>query len=114
MNYTNVFSYFSYNNREVFYSYQNNGIQKGYDEDCYRQSFVPMVAVLEWKVKNEKWKVGEGIVGDGDGYDMEADDDEGANGNICYHRKSDAIENLAAIKNSEEEKYIGRVEQDDM
>ena len=58
--------------------------------------------------------MGEGIVDDGDGYDMETNDDEGANGNVCNYRESDTIENLATIKDSEEEKYIGRVEEDDM
>ena len=65
-------------------------------------------------MKSEKWKVGEDEVDNGNSYNMKSDDDESANGNVCYHRKSDTIENLASIKNSEEEKYIGRVEEDDM
>ena len=53
-------------------------------------------------------------VENGDSYNMKPDNDQGANGNVCHHRKLDAIENLATIKDSEEEKYIGRVEEYDM
>jgi hypothetical protein len=45
---------------------------------------------------------------------MEANDDEGANGNIRHKRKSDAIENLASVKDAEEESNICRIEYDDM
>ena len=53
-------------------------------------------------------------VENGDSYNMKPDNDQGANGNVCYHRKSDSIENLAAIKNSEEESNICWIKYDDM
>ena len=65
-------------------------------------------------MKSEKWKVGEDEVDNGNSYNMKSDDDESANGNVCYHRKTDAIENLAAIKHSEEEGNICGIEYDDM
>ena len=58
--------------------------------------------------------MGEDEVGNCHSHDVESNDDEGADGYVCHNGMLDAIENLAAIKNSEEEKYIGRVEQDDM
>ena len=53
-------------------------------------------------------------IGNGDRYNVKSDDDQSAYGNVCHSRKSDAIENLAAIKNSEEECNICWIKYDDM
>ena len=53
-------------------------------------------------------------VDNGDSYNMKSDNDQSANGNVCYHRKLDAIKNLATIKYPEEESNICWIEYDDM
>ncbi len=47
-------------------------------------------------------------------HNMESDDDEGANGDVCYDRMLDAIENLAAIEHTKEKTNICRIEKNNM
>ncbi len=53
------------------------------------------------------------VVNYADCHNMESDDDEGANGNICHSGISDAIEDLAAIDNTMKESNISRIEEED-
>jgi hypothetical protein len=58
--------------------------------------------------------VREGEIDNGDGYDMESNDNECANGYVRYDRIPNAIENFAAIKDSKEETNIDRIEKNNM
>jgi len=102
------------NEWKVFFPYHNNWVEECDNGECDRESLEPLIAVLEWKVRSKKWKVWKGIVYDGDGYDMEANDNKSANGNVCHNGIPDAIENLAAIEHTKEETNISRIEKDDM
>ena len=50
-------------------------------------------------------------IGDGDEYDVQANDDQGSNTEIGYNAAFDAIESLASIQRSEKETEIDGVEE---
>ena len=57
---------------------ENDGIKDGYDDECNRQGFVPLIT--DRIIEMEKMLQRE--IGDSDEDDVEADDDQGTNGEI--------------------------------
>ena len=58
---------------------EDEGVEEGADDEGSGEGGVPVVAVLNWIVR-------ENIIGDGDEDDVEANDDEGANGEVSDDR----------------------------
>lgn len=57
---------------------ENDGIEDGYDDECNWQGFVPLIT--DRIIEMEQMLQCE--VGDGDEDDVEADDDQGADGEV--------------------------------
>lgn len=55
-----------------------------------------------------------GEVGDRNKYDVQADDDEGADGEVGNDGRIQAVQDLASIEYAKEEQYIDGVEEGDV
>ena len=56
----------------------------------------------------------EGKISNRDQHDMEADDDECADGDVGDYRGSEAIKDLTTVQHSKEKKYVDGVEEGDV
>lgn len=75
---------------------EDEGVEEGADDEVCGEGSVPVVAVLEWMVR-------ENVIGDGDEDDVEANDDEGANGEVGDDWWSKTVQGLASIEHAKEE-----------
>ena len=92
------------------FSPENYWVEDGtYDEGCWK-GCIPMVADNIVR-SDEMFKE---IIDYCNYYDVESNDNEGANGYVCHNGMPDTIEYFASIEDSKEEPNIGRIEENDM
>lgn len=75
---------------------ENEGVEYGADDEGCGEGGVPFVADVAVESKD----VFESEIGDGDEDDVEADDDEGADGEIGNNVAFDVVEGFASVKHT--------------
>lgn len=86
---------------------ENEGVEYGADDEGCGEGGVPFVADVAVESKD----VFESEIGDGDEDDVEADDDEGADGEIGNDGWCQSIKDFASIEHPKEEQYVDGVEE---